>query len=170
MPEAILCTGCGFNRVTGQRIATQVAPKVVVERAKGGPSRFAGMGGGFAERLKAPWIFGLGSLAFFGLLFLIGLASPKAMFVYIVFLVLYCLIIKIWFVVSAFQDSAVSGVLCLLCDLYAIYFLLFRLDNSHVKWGYVVCILAIFLGVIGASTHPELSSVPGSSGNLSFPE
>jgi len=50
---------------------------------------------------------------------------------------------KIWMTVEAFSEDSTQGVLCLFCDLYALYFIIARIDSPK-KWiilGLYLCLI-----------------------------
>lgn len=143
-PDAILCTGCGYNRVTGRQIQTDLGgPPTVVE----GPARKARGGGnagaGFANFVKQPWAFGLASLSFFALFFFVAKDDTDLLLAYTVVRAFFGLAVGITLLVIAFQDSVGNGLLCLFtCGIYALYYCYLVQDNAYVKWGYGVTVLA----------------------------
>jgi hypothetical protein len=53
----------------------------------------------------------------------------------------------VWFLVVAFQDEVMHGVLCLLCNLYSLYYLIINFEEE--KWPFAVQIAGILLAVAG---------------------
>lgn len=153
-PEAILCTGCGYNRTTGQRIRGDIgAPPpnaTSVEGAASKAGRRAASGGG-SDQFKQPWVFGVGLLVFFAVFFAVARGSDSAALGFLSLVGLYYVVVSIWVIVVAFQDAALKGVCCFLCEFYRIYFGFFDQDNAYLKWAYGVC------WIIGALAYTLLT-------------
>jgi hypothetical protein len=146
--EAILCTGCGYNRTTGGRISTGVGvpPPVKVVKSRSGPGVGAAAGARFADMAYQPWFFGAAACAIFLLLFFSAKANSAMVGPFILITSGFELAIFIWLVVVAFQDSAVHGILTLFtCGLYGLYYCYFGQDNAHLKWGYTARIFSTLL-------------------------
>jgi hypothetical protein len=97
----------------------------------------------------------LGSIAgLFVVLLIVGLIAPKAGGMLLVLIGFVCIISgRIWFLVVAFTDDVMQGVLCLLCGPYSLIYLLMHWDEAHrpflVEFLGGVCIGAgaAFLGI-----------------------
>lgn len=116
---AILCTQCGYNRATGQRI---------------GAGRPVPPGKPSGTPWEVPWystpypylgVF----LAVLGCLFFLGRQEPAYMLAFFIVAGLYSLGTHILVFVAAFQESIGTGFLTLCIPFYALYFV-FKVSDS----------------------------------------
>ena len=129
--DAVVCTRCGYNLTTGQRLQSRT-----------------GAGAGAAARKAAPasdkWYANpniwLGILAlFFVALFFIGRATgPVGFLVYALLALLYVAAIEIWALIAAFKDSVGTGFLALYFWPYRLYFVFSKSENPMLKALYTV--------------------------------
>jgi hypothetical protein len=139
MPRgAVLCTNCGYNIVTRQRTGTGRA--AAAGRAKA--ARPEGVAGWF----KTPYPYLCFYALILGVLYLVGRSNPIFMLAFLGLALLYMLAVWITTVVFAFKDNVTSGILCIICGIYAVYWVYKQSDNNFLKAAYsLYCILwAVF--------------------------
>lgn len=137
--DTVLCMTCGFNEQTGKKTAMIAA--VPVSRA--GASRGAGVAWGAV--LRTP--LSLAGLQLLVCLVLFGLAllNEGLVPVYGLLCILFAFGVFIWTLVVAFQDNARSGILCLVCGPYSLYFVYAKSRNPYLIGSYTINILAQLL-------------------------
>lgn len=130
---AIICTSCGYNLRTGQRIKPQTqAPVRVPKKATGG----IGTGNWIAISL----------LVVFGALFGLGFMNETMAAVFQVAAILFFLAIHIMVVIAAFQEGAGQGLMTLCIPCYALYFVYARSENPTLKMLYSLALLVRLAG------------------------
>lgn len=139
--DAVLCTSCGYNRKTGEKIA------VKKQRAR---SDWAADSGFFIT----PVVAGIGLMVVFALLFFAGrTADPAAL---TLFALTGVLGLGVWIVVliGAFQTSIGQGLLTFFVPLYIVWFVYGVQHSSYIKWlfgailvGNVLC--SVLIGIKG---------------------
>ncbi len=90
-PEAILCTGCGYNRTTGQRISGEGgAPPPIATgvESPGKKARRSSPGGG-ADKFKQPWVLGVSLLVFIAAFFVAARGNDSAAAAFALLAILY---------------------------------------------------------------------------------
>ncbi|MHC4064795.1 MAG: hypothetical protein ACYSUQ_02230 [Planctomycetota bacterium] len=133
----VVCTNCGYDLRTGQRLPlAQAAPT-----AK--PARPAS--GGF-DILRQPWVFGAIPTAVFIPLFLAARTNDVAALAYLGLHAVFALVVVILVLIKAFGDSITSGILCLICGPYALYFVFTKNDDTRLKYAYGAALVAGVLG------------------------
>lgn len=146
--QAILCTQCGYNRVTGRRLTTVVEPAEQPESGRGAASR------GFAYLNKQPWVVGLGWIAVYIALFLLATTwNPYSILAHSAVLFIHGLLIAIRTIRVIFEDGIVEGVLS--CLLFSILFSIFpflssacvseKTDNPHLESATIACAIGMVL-------------------------
>ena len=149
-PQAILCTRCGYNRVTGRRLTTVVEPAERQESERGADGR------GFAYLNKQPWAVGRGWIALYIALFLLAATwSPYYILVHLAVLSIHGLLIAIRTIRIVFEDGILEGVFtCLLFRIipyYSTYYVFSKTNNPHLKWANIACaigMILLFLSVV----------------------
>ena len=133
---AVLCTHCGYNLATKQRI---VAGRVV---APGKPVVHADVQDPW---YKTPFPYVLVLLAIFGTLFFLGKSNPPMMALLVGLLFVYFVVIHIIVTVFAFKESVGTGFLTLCFPIYGLYFVSSVSENQWLKTFYPIG----YLGWIG---------------------
>ena len=129
---AVICTKCGYNIATKQRI---VAGRVV---APGKPVAYAEEN---EPWYKTPFPYLLVILAIFGILFFLGKNNPPMMLILVLCVFIYSLTVHICVIVAAFRESVGTGFLTLCFPFYAVYFVFAVSENTWLKTFYPVAIL-----------------------------
>lgn len=137
--DTVLCMACGFNEQTGQKTAMIAAAPVSHAATSSG----AGLAWG--EMLRTPWALAGLQLLVCLVLFGLALLNEGLVPVYAVLFGLFALGVGIWTLVAAFQDSATSGILCLVCGVYSLYFVYAKSGNPYLIGCYTINILAQLL-------------------------
>lgn len=154
-PGAVLCTNCGLNLKTGRQAAAAAVAEPAVQAAKaktGGGLKLDGVTGMLTTPLGATAIQALIVLAVFGVAKSSdGLAAPA-----LILLQVYSLAVGIWVLVSAFREGVGTGLLCLCVPFYALYFVLVKNSNPHLKGAFGVSVLATICGVMLKSALPGM--------------
>jgi hypothetical protein len=133
---AVLCTKCGFNSATGQSLSPQATA-----------ARRGFTAGGSDKWYANPYLYlGVIALAFIGL-FAMAMGDNQAMKIALVgSVVVYVLVIYVWTAVVAFKEGVGQGIGCLICGLYATYFV-FKEDTSPVLKAFVGLEIAVAIGL-----------------------
>ncbi len=103
--------------------------------------------GGGADKFKKPWVLGVGWFVLFAACFVAARGSDSAAGAVVLLAIFYYVVVSIWVIVVAFQDTAIKGVCCFLCEFYRLYFGFFDQGNAYLKWAYGVCWIVLGLGV-----------------------
>jgi hypothetical protein len=100
-----------------------------------------------------------------GIVALLGFASVAAAFAFPLFMIIpVCLggllmfVGYVWFVIVAFQDDAIQGVLCMLIGIYRVYYLITNFDEVKIPFLIEVVGAILFVGGIcagGGFNHPR---------------
>ena len=125
---AILCTNCGYNLKTGQRMQ---AGRAV---APGRPTATQWE----TPWYKTPWPYVGVVVLVLGLLYFMGRENPAMMLAFLGVTVLYTLTVHIIVLVAAFRESVGTGFLTLCIPFYAFYFVFKVSDNDTLKVLYSV--------------------------------
>jgi DNA-directed RNA polymerase subunit RPC12/RpoP len=125
-PAAILCTHCGFNLRTGQRM----------------PARSASVPAQDAWWRSSTLYIGLLVAVLAVLYFFARSNNEGALFGYLALFVLFSLTVQIIVIVAAFREDVGTGFLTLCIPFYAIYFVYFRSESPLLKKLYTVSIIA----------------------------
>ncbi len=125
---AVLCTHCGYNLATGQRLVA---------------GRPAPLGKPTAARFGSAWYLTpypyLGALLLvLGLFYLLGKQNPPMMLAFTGVALLYSVAIHLIVLVAAFRESAGTGFLSLCIPFYSLYFVFMIYDNDTLKVLYGV--------------------------------
>ncbi|MCK4658634.1 MAG: hypothetical protein KAV82_03845 [Phycisphaerae bacterium] len=128
----VICTRCGYNLTTGQRVSAAI-PK----RARG----TSGGVGNISAVLTKPWFAFVGPLVVFGILFAAAWTDEELASLYLIPQTLFCSVIGIAVLVQAFRNSVGRGLLSLCVPFYQIYFVFSVNDSPHLKAFYGVAIL-----------------------------
>lgn len=155
--DAVLCTACGFDRRTGQRIGVASAPPTEPQRVVSARVASTRRSSAALESdvpfWRTAWFFGLVSLAFFGVFYGAAQASTGLAIAYQAVQIIYSLVVTLWIVVLAFQDGIAQGLLSLLCGPYTLYYGFAKVESAHLKFALGVSIIASVLGaLLGATT------------------
>jgi len=127
----VLCTHCGYNLVTRQRVA---AGRPAAPGKPGAPQHGAAW-------YKTPYPY-VGALAvILGALYYFGQGNPVLMLAFLGVAALYTLGVHIVVVVVAFKDGIGTGFLTLCIPFYALYFVFKVHENDTLKVLYAVAIL-----------------------------
>lgn len=137
--DAMICTQCGTNLQTGQRIQ-QKPPTPSKPGAKRPKSRKAASGE--SPWYKTPYPYLLLLLGVFGALYYFGREDETMGMVFFGARLFYGFCVHIATVVCAWRDEGTLwGVLCLLIPLVGIYYVFFRSENPTLQAFYGVNIL-----------------------------
>jgi ribosomal protein L40E len=142
---SVICTNCGYNMQTGKRLKSRKSK----ERA--GVSEMSGAAG----TLLSPTGIGLGCLAFFLVLFLLGYSSEPMAWAFVSIADLFGLAIWIAVLVFAFKESLTQGFLTLCVPCYLLYFVFGVCENGYVKWLYFNSLLT-WIGTVVLDVHYQL--------------
>jgi len=135
--EAVVCMSCGFNRQSGQRVATRVDRPVVR-----GSGAFGERGFELPAVLYQPWIAGAVPLLVFGVLYCLAWTTPETVGVYEIVVNVFGFVLTACVLVSAFHEGIGTGLLCLCLPFYILYFVYFRVDSTHLVYAYTVALVA----------------------------
>jgi len=127
-----MCTKCGYNLATKQRIVAGrvVAPgKPVVQSDEQEPW------------YKTPYPYLLGVVAIFTLLYFLGKNNPVMMGVFLISLLVYYLSVQICVIVAAFRVSVGTGFLTMCVPFYGIYFVYKVSDSLWLKSFFSLVVL-----------------------------
>ena len=149
---AILCTNCGHNLQTGEKLQTRkrTSPRVGV----GGATHIAG--------LLSPGGIALVALAAVAILYVLSLQGQPMMLMAFGVLAMFSAAMNITVLVFAFMQSVGQGFLTLCVPCYVLYFLASVCENNYVRYLWVVA----FIGHIALyATHfnalQQLQGAPG---------
>jgi hypothetical protein len=139
---AVLCTQCGYNLVTKQRMVA---------------GRPAAMGKAMAPAesnawYKSPYPYVGALLAVLAVLYYLGRENPVMMLAFLGVSAIYYLIVFVMVLVAAFQDGVGTGFMTLCIPFYAVYFVFKVHDNDTLKVLYGV---AFLLGLIFRFISPH---------------
>jgi hypothetical protein len=138
MPAGITsCRACGYIKPQPVAAATIAAarPKTTAAPSAEGVLRV----------LKNPLAILIGVTGVFLLMFLMARTSPELVLLYLVVVSIYALAIGIWLLVEAFRTSITDGVLCLICGIYTLYFIIAKCHNRHLQAAYVAAVVGHLL-------------------------
>ena len=174
---AILCTACGFNLATGERLAGVDEASTVIRPLAEAPSagldagvgprrdrktktkrRPSGSSVGIGEHLKRPFMFFVVPTVFFGVFFALAWSDETIAVGYHLAQRAFTFGIFVWILVRAFQEGTIHGVLCLVFCPYWIYFVYFVNDDSPLKAMFpamVLCLIGAAVLVV-ARLEPAL--------------
>jgi hypothetical protein len=157
-PQAVLCVNCGFNRQTGQKLATQT-PKPIRERRS-------------VHVNITPGTLAVGLLALYAILYAAALFNPALYLLYAGIAMLGSLASLICLIVWAFQDGhtvwAILGIIspfvpCV--PLINLYYVFAVTERGHLTALYLVHIIAaigmIVLGVQVGMSADEMRDLFG---------
>jgi hypothetical protein len=131
---AVMCTACGYNLATKQRI---VAGRVVPPGKAMAPT-------GEVKWYATPYPYLGAVLLFFVTLFFLGMANPLFRLAYIAALALYYLTLYAMVVVAAFREDTTHGILCLVFPAFQFRFI-FKYSESNllkIMYGLLAAIVA----------------------------
>lgn len=152
--DAVICTSCGYDRRTGQRIGVSSAPPTEPQPLRAGRAAIARKQGSGADSGGAPfwqtaWFFGVASLVFFVGFYVAASRNTALAAAFQITQTIYSLAVSIWLLVVAFQESAAQGCLCLFtCGFYSLYYVFLRQENVHLKFAMGVSIVSAVLGAM----------------------
>jgi hypothetical protein len=149
-PNAVFCTGCGYNLQTGQRVGTQALKATKTHKPRSSSS--VNVSGIFAN----PLVLGGVVMGIVLVLFLIARSGNELSFVYLGPVGIFSFVVGILVLISAFKESVLTGILCLCVPFYALYFVLAKLESTHLKVAFGTAILAQIIGY-AAFPNPLLS-------------
>jgi len=130
----VLCTKCGYNLATGQRLkAGRGAGAAAVRKAAPASS-------GWASNPNV-WLGIL--LGFFGLLYAFARMHPVGPLVFVFVALLYYVGVSITVLVLAFKEGAGTGFMTLCIPFYALYFVYGLSENPMLKALYSVALLVM---------------------------
>ncbi|MEY4384749.1 MAG: hypothetical protein RLY20_32 [Verrucomicrobiota bacterium] len=139
MPRgAVLCTSCGYNTVTRQRVRTGSAAAAIASS-------------GEAKWYQTPWPYIGLTVVLIGLFYALGKVNPAFYLGIAGTLGIYFLVVEILMLISAFKEGVGTGLLCLCIPIYALYYVFKVSENDTLKilYGFNV-IIWIALKFIGA--------------------
>ena len=137
-PDAILCTACGFNLQTRQRIQPRTTP---AQRSIPGTKRPGRAAAKDVKWYATPYPYlGLYVVLMFAL-YLLGRSQPAFNLGFLGMAALYYVGITIAVLIAAFKESAMKGVLCLICGIYAVYWVYVESESTFLKSAYAVVLL-----------------------------
>ena len=143
-PQAILCTQCGYNLRTGQRLPTRSpAGRPAAARA---PATGRAAAKGDSKWYATPYPY-LGLVAVVVLTFyLLGQSIPVMKLAFALTALLYVVTARIIVVVVAFKDSIGKGFLCLCIEIYTIYYVFKESESGFLKalYGLVLLMWLLF--------------------------
>ena len=143
-PGAVICTSCGYNLQTGQRLQPQAASAPQPVR---GPTR-PGATRPVALKAEAKWYatpypyLGFYVVVMFSL-FVLGKRNEGLNLGFLGMAALYCFGIYITVAVAAFKDGVMKGVLCLICGIYSVYWVYKESESTFLQVAYAVNILLV---------------------------
>src|SRR5687768_12730950 len=133
-PGAVLCTSCGYNVRTGQRMPSRpVAGKPAARAAAAAPQG--------TDWFRTPYPYLALSVAGMSVLFFVARSHQAALFAYLGVSVLYVFTVHIVMLVCAFRASIGQGFLCLCIPIYAVYFVFKQNESTTLMAFYAVAIL-----------------------------
>lgn len=145
---AVICTQCGLNLQTGQKLGMEAG-----SRHNPVPAVPARGGGATASRSPADdrvpipvWIWAIAGV--FLLLFVAGWLTEGGAVAFQGITGLFALVIGIWVLVDAFQDSASQGVLTLCVPFYVIYRVYWECENPLLKMLFTIGLTARIAGFL----------------------
>ena len=125
----VICTSCGMNLRTGNRIQPQVTSPL--------PGRVpAPASGRYNTKMIATVL-----LVVLGALFGLGFTNPKIALAFHVVQAIYGLIVGILVIVTAFRESAGQGFMTMCIPCYALYFVYSVCDSALIKLLFSIAIL-----------------------------
>jgi hypothetical protein len=128
---AVLCTSCGYNLATRQKLSPGAAAARRGATIKTKESWLA-----------SPLLWGGLVTVVLGGLFLLAKTNPEMVVVYAGVQALFALSMHITVVVFAFREGAGAGMLTLCLWPYTIYFVFTQLENQLVKLLYMLAVLS----------------------------
>lgn len=146
--DAIICTSCGYNRQTGE--------KLKIETAKPETDWVANSG-----MFVSPGVIGGGIMAVFGIMLFIGRTVEPVAIALILSHSLFAIAITLTALFFAFRESIVQGLLTLFLPFYILWFVYGVHDGPYLKWLYgamivgAVCVgaLAVMIGADAISSE-----------------
>ena len=156
--DASICTFCGFNKMTGQMVGTQIqAPQVVsAPKASGGAKRVRG-GKKFAG---AHWKVALVLVILFGAGFGVSMSSPEFGSVFMMGVSVYMFLFGVFAAIDAYQetDSILKAICVFICGLYALIYCVLETGNDLLKgtaWAYIIVWLLVVIGSLTGNLATE---------------
>jgi hypothetical protein len=147
---AVICTGCGFNKQTGQVVGTQIKQPELIKDPKAPKAKKVGSGG--KKFAGAHWKVAL----ILGLLFAGGLALSavnKEFAPVFSFAVMgYLTVLPFFAAFDAYtsSESALKAAAVFFCGLYMLYYCAVETENDLLKgsaWAYLIILLLFVVGV-----------------------
>jgi hypothetical protein len=141
-PGTVICTACGFNLQTRQKMQSRHAPA---------PRNIPGARRPKAAKADAKWYatpypyLGL-YVAVMVALFVLGRSNKGLFLGFLGMALLYGFVVYVTVAVFAFKDGVMKGVLCLICGLYSVYWVYKESENSFLQLAYAVNLL-LFLAL-----------------------
>lgn len=140
-PGDIICTNCGFNAMTGEKLG--------VETTVSRPKKAAAVGGGFLDLAKTPRGVGLITLVAIAAFAGLGAVIEPIAFAYIAAAVIFYL--GTWFVTIgiAFRQSIMQGLAVLFVPFYILFFIYFVSDNRYLRYLVPLSLIAVIaVGIV----------------------
>jgi hypothetical protein len=134
--DAVLCTQCGYNVRTGQRMPSRPVTRKPTTRATATPQG--------TDWFRTPYPYLALFVAGMSLLFFFARNNEGALFAYLGVSLLYILTMHIVMLVCAFRASIGQGFLCLCIPFYALYFVFKQSESSLLMAFYGVAMLLNF--------------------------
>jgi DNA-directed RNA polymerase subunit RPC12/RpoP len=132
-PGAMLCTSCGYNVRTGQRLPPRPVASKPAARPAAAPHG--------ADWFRTPYPYLAMFVAGMSVLFFFARSNEAALLPYLGVSVLYVFTVHIVVLVCAFRASIGQGFLCLCIPIYAVYFVFKQSESSMLMAFYAVAIL-----------------------------
>jgi len=133
---AVLCTQCGYNVRTGQRMPSRPVTGKPARRAAATPHG--------TDWFRTPYPYLAMFVAGMSVLFFFARNNQAALLAYLGVCVLYIFTVHIVMLVCAFRASIGQGFLCLCIPFYALYFVFKQSESSLLMAFYGVAMLLNF--------------------------
>lgn len=145
--STVVCTNCGFNSQTGKKLAVKILKP---QKEKGQGPKNAGPA--MSEEMKLGLVYflflcGAGAMPF---------VNPELRMVAAIMLSLCGFLVYVGTVVSAWSNSVLQGVLCLI-PFYNIFYVFVLSGNSRLKWIWTAHILGLIVANVLFQTAPASS-------------
>ncbi len=145
MPQGgVVCMTCGFNVTTGEFVTVNKAVSFSADKPKRRTSMSFSNAGALAGN---PLIVWGGLLAFFVLFFFVARSSENVTLLYFSVAGLFGLVIGIWTLLTAFQESAGKGLMVFCIPFYAVYYVYCEAESRHLKGAFGVSVVAQVLSI-----------------------
>lgn len=141
-PEAKLCTECGYDLVTGQRLQMQTQsappPRPGAFPPAPAPTRKKPLA---SEGLNPNIVAGVIVLVL-GVLYALARSNPEMALVYVAVQGIYSLVIAVMVLIKAFQESTGTGFMTLCIPCYILYFVYGLSESPMLKALFSVSLLS----------------------------